>query len=96
MDMSCGEQAASADQAENLLKAMAHSQRLTVLCCLRDGEQSSTGIARRVGLRLATVSHHLGVLRNAGVVASRRTGRRVIHTIVSAQATRVLDALRAA
>jgi len=49
-----------------------------------------------VGLRLATVSHHLGVLRNAGVVASRRTGRRVIHTIESAQATRVLDALRAA
>lgn len=96
MDIVCGDQSARADQAESLLKAMAHAQRLTVLCCLKDGESSSTAIARRSGLRLAAVSHHLGVLRNAGVVASQRTGRRIIHTIASAQATRVLDALRAA
>lgn len=96
MDMTCGAQVTQAEQAESLLKAMAHAQRLAVLCCLRDGENSSTVIARRAGLRPPAVSHHLGVLRNAGVVASQRSGRRIIHTIASAQATRILDALRAA
>ena len=96
MDIACSEQTSRANEAEGLLKAMAHAQRLTVLCCLRDGEQSSTAIAARAGLRLAAVSHHLGILRNAGIVSSRRSGRRIIHTIESPVASRVLEALRAA
>ncbi|MCZ8316475.1 metalloregulator ArsR/SmtB family transcription factor [Phreatobacter sp.] len=96
MDMPCDAQRTLADEIENVLKAMAHSQRLMVLCCLRDGEDSSTVIARRTGFRPATVSHHLGILRHAGIIASRRSGRRIIHSIESGVATRVLDALRAA
>lgn len=96
MDITCREQATRTDEAESLLKAMAHAQRLTVLCCLRDGEDSSTAIAARAGLRLAAVSHHLGILRSAGIIASRRSGRRIIHTIEWPAASRVLDALRAA
>jgi DNA-binding transcriptional ArsR family regulator len=96
MDMNCGLPMMGAERAENLLKAMAHAQRLAVLCCLTEGEHSSTAIARRSGMRLPAVSHHLGILRNAGIVASRRSGRCIIHTIESAQAAKVLDALRAA
>lgn len=96
MDVSCSERATGASEAEGLLKAMAHAQRLSVLCCLSDGETTSTGIARRAGLRLPVVSHHLGILRHAGIIASQRVGRRVIHTIDSARAARVLNALRGA
>ncbi|WP_374627095.1 ArsR/SmtB family transcription factor [Devosia sp.] len=96
MDMTCGVQITQAERAEHLLKAMAHAQRLAVLCCLTEGEHSSTAIARRSGMRLPAVSHHLGILRNAGIVASRRSGRSIIHTIESPQATKVLEALRAA
>ena len=96
MDMTCSAQMTKAEQAESLLKAMAHAQRLAVLCCLTEGEHSSTAIANHSGMRLPAVSHHLGILRNAGIVASRRSGRRIIHTIESAQASRVLAALRAA
>lgn len=96
MDITCGPQMTQAERAESLLKAMAHAQRLAVLCCLTEGENSSTAIAKRSGMRLPAVSHHLGILRNAGIVASRRSGRSIIHTIESPQATKVLDALRAA
>jgi DNA-binding transcriptional ArsR family regulator len=96
MDINCELQMTQAERAENLLKAMAHAQRLAVLCCLAEGEHSSTAIARRSGMRLPAVSHHLGILRNAGIVSSRRTGRSIIHTIQSPQAAKVLDALRAA
>ncbi|WP_242427207.1 MULTISPECIES: winged helix-turn-helix domain-containing protein [unclassified Streptomyces] len=43
--------------------------------------RSTTDLARRLNISPATVSHHTAVLRNAGLVATRREGKAVLHTV---------------
>lgn len=54
-------------------------RRATLLAAL-DEPASTTGLAARCGLPVSSVSEHLAVLRTAGLVSSRRTGRSVQHT----------------
>ncbi|PRC60337.1 transcriptional regulator, partial [Mycobacterium sp. ITM-2017-0098] len=44
-------------------------------------EQNSSDLAGAVGLSESTVSHHLGQLRKAGLVASERRGMNVYHSV---------------
>jgi DNA-binding transcriptional ArsR family regulator len=44
---------------------------------------TTTELARRIGVTPATASHHLGVLRQAGLINTRRIGSAVLHTITS-------------
>ncbi|MFC8172129.1 ArsR/SmtB family transcription factor [Streptomyces sp. NPDC057242] len=56
--------------------------RAAVLEAAADG-RSTTDLARRLGISPATVSHHTSVLRGAGLVATRREGKAVLHTVTS-------------
>jgi DNA-binding transcriptional ArsR family regulator len=94
MTDACKDRLEQAVQAESVLKSMAHAQRLLLLSCMAEGELSSSTIAERAGINLPVVSHHLGILRNAGLIESRRRSREVLHRIVSPQARGVLEALR--
>jgi DNA-binding transcriptional ArsR family regulator len=42
---------------------------------------TTTALARRLGISPASASEHLGVLRDAGLVAGRRIGRRVLYEL---------------
>jgi len=64
-----------------LLKALADPDRLKILQCLQQGPSSVTQIADCLGHGLAKVSHHLGVLRNAGFVVDRREGKQIIYSL---------------
>ncbi|WP_067858341.1 Rv2640c family ArsR-like transcriptional regulator [Nocardia shimofusensis] len=75
------------------LKALADPVRIklmSILLTTDDGEVCTCDLATGVGLAESTVSHHLGQLRKAGMVASERRGMNVFH-----RARReALDALR--
>jgi DNA-binding transcriptional ArsR family regulator len=55
------------------------SVRLHILWLLADGEQDVTSLAAACGQSVATVSHHLGKLKLAGLVDLRRHGRRHVY-----------------
>ncbi|MFP4131926.1 MAG: ArsR/SmtB family transcription factor [Thiohalospira sp.] len=55
-------------------KAMASPQRLDLLEALAQGERSVEELARLIGAPAANTSHHLQVLREGGLVTSRRAG----------------------
>jgi ArsR family transcriptional regulator, arsenate/arsenite/antimonite-responsive transcriptional repressor len=64
------------------LKALADPARVKLMSLLfsaPSGEQCSGDLAASVGLTESTVSHHLGQLRRAGLVESRRRGMNVYH-----------------
>ncbi len=64
------------------LKALAEPERLRIVLCLLDGETRNVGqIAEHLGEDLAKVSHHLGVLRHAGIVTTQRQGRFINYRI---------------
>lgn len=57
-------------------RALADPQRLTALAILRrEGELCSCEIQAALGLSHATVSHHMAVVRSAGLVSKRRRGK---------------------
>lgn len=57
------------------LKAVADPDRLKIVLCLFAGEKNVGQIAAEVGSEIVKVSHHLGVLRHASIVATERQGR---------------------
>jgi rhodanese-related sulfurtransferase/DNA-binding transcriptional ArsR family regulator len=60
-------------------KALGHGHRLEILELLAQGERSVEGLAERVGLPFANTSQHLQTMRRAGLIASRREGKRVLY-----------------
>lgn len=64
-----------------ILKALADDSRLKIVECLFDGEFSVSEIADSTGIEYSQVSHHLGVLRNAGLVLDCKEGKFVMYKI---------------
>lgn len=56
------------------LKALAHESRLKLLALVGERERSVQELAALVELKEPTASHHLAMLKNAGLVSMRRDG----------------------
>src|SRR5262245_23843210 len=64
------------------LQALAAPERLRVLCFLRDGARNVTEIAAMLKTPLVNASHHVTVLRQAGLIRGRKSGRFVYYSLV--------------
>jgi len=83
----------AADQASELLKALANRHRLLIICQLIDGERSVGELAEFLDLRDSTVSQHLALLRKDGLVSARREAQTIFYSIASEPAREVLKTL---
>jgi DNA-binding transcriptional ArsR family regulator len=64
------------EKASNMLKAIAHPIRIAILNHLENGKKLSvTEIHELLDLEQSTTSHHLGILKDKGVLASQRDGK---------------------
>ena len=71
------------DSASDIFAALAHPTRRQILQDLKDGELAAGEIASRFSSTGPTISRHLSVLRQAGLVAERRDANRIIYSLVS-------------
>lgn len=82
-------------EAAEVLKVIGHPVRLEILELLDErGEQNVTAIHEALGLDQPIVSQHLGLMRDKGIVASRRDGVNVFYRVHDEKVTRVLDCIR--
>ena len=84
---------AAADDASELLKALANRHRLLILCQLAEGERSVGQLAEFLGIRDSTVSQHLALLRRDRIIAGRRDGQTIWYRIESEPARNVITTL---
>ena len=77
-----------------LCKTLANPIRLEILSLLRDGKKSVSELAVLTGVRQATVSQHLAVLRQRGVVSTRREGINVYYDVANPKVTIACDIIR--
>jgi len=84
---------ASAADAARLLRALGNERRLMILCQLADGELSVGDLSPLVGLSQSALSQHLAVLREEGVVATRREAQKVWYRIADPAAVKVVATL---
>ena len=70
-----------AEQAAELMKALSHPQRLRVMCMLVDGERTVGEINAEVDLSQSALSQHLALLREGGLVRTRREAQNVYYSV---------------
>lgn len=83
----------SAARAAGLLRLLGNEKRLMILCQLADGELSVGKIQGRVGLSQSALSQHLALLREEGVVATRREGQTIHYRLEDPAAARIIQTL---
>ncbi len=91
--MNFDELRASAGTACSLMRAMANTDRLMLLCQLSLGEKSVGELETLLGIHQPTLSQQLTVLREANLVTTRREGKSIIYSISSRAAMAVLQVL---
>lgn len=84
---------AHAGDAARLLKALANERRLQVLCLLADGERSVGEINDVLGLSQSALSQHLAVLREEGLVETRRDAQTIFYSLTPGPAAAVMETL---
>ena len=83
----------NADEAARLLRALANPQRLRVLCLLVGSELSVGQINDRVELSQSALSQHLAVLREEGLVHTRREAQTIFYSLAKGPAQTLIIAL---
>lgn len=66
---------------QSAFKALADPTRREILKLLRDGPRTSGEIAQRFPTSWATISRHLGVLRDADLILSERNGQQIVYEL---------------
>ena len=84
---------ARAGQAAQLLRALANERRLMILCRLSEGEQTVGQLQALVGLSQSALSQHLALLREEGILATRRDGQTIWYRINHPDAVRLMATL---
>ena len=82
-----------AEEAAQLLSAMANPKRLLILCNLLDRERSVTELSSIVELEQSPLSQHLAKLRALGLVRTRRDGQSIYYRLASQEVSEVLETL---
>lgn len=84
---------AHAAEAARLLKTLANDKRLLLLCLLVEGESSVGELNARVDLSQSALSQHLAVLREEGLVNTRREAQTIYYALAPGPAERLIATL---
>jgi ArsR family transcriptional regulator len=82
------------ERASRSLKAMSHPLRLKILCTLGDQEISVQEIVDHVGTSQSNISQHLAILRDKGILASRKDANRVYYRVSDSRTLRLIGMMR--
>jgi len=86
---------AKAAEAARLMRMLANENRLLLLCHLAAAEEMGVGaLAEALGLSQSALSQHLALLREDGLVATRREAQAIYYRIADPKVARLLGVLR--
>lgn len=84
---------AHAGAAVRLLKALGNEKRLMLLCMLVEGERSVGELNTQLDLSQSALSQHLALLRDEGLVQTRREAQSIYYSLVDDPARRIINTL---
>jgi rhodanese-related sulfurtransferase len=82
------------DELARAAKALASGRRLELVDVLANGERTVEALAGEVGLSVANTSQHLQILRQAGLVTTRREGTSIYYRLAAPEVLELWRALR--
>jgi len=82
------------EQASNMLKAIAHPMRISILGYLDGGKRLSvTEIHELLQIDQSSASHHLGILKDKGILNSKREGKNIYYSLRNENFSKLIDCL---
>ena len=82
------------ERASRSLKAMSHPLRLKILCTLGDDEVSVQDIVEKVGTSQSNISQHLAILRDKGILMSRKDANRVYYRVGDSRTLQLIGMMK--
>ncbi len=82
-----------ATDAVSLLKGLANESRLMIMCVLAEGEFSVGQLNERIKLSQSALSQHLAVLRDQGLVQTRRESQTIYYRLEDSAAMSIIELL---
>lgn len=82
-----------AEMVADLMKTLAHGNRLMALCALMDREHSVGELAQTLNMRAQAMSQQLAILRNKGLVETRRDGQTIYYRLASPEIRILMETL---
>ncbi|MFQ0812757.1 ArsR family transcriptional regulator [Brucella anthropi] len=82
-----------AAEVAELLKTLSHPARLMLACTLAEREYSVGELEEALGIHQPTLSQQLGVLREAGIVETRRDAKQIFYRLAEVKAGQLIEAL---
>ena len=82
------------ERASRSLKAIAHPLRLKIVCFLGDREIKVQDIVDRVGTTQSNISQHLAIMRDKGILTSRKAANRVYYRVSDTRTLRLVNMMR--
>lgn len=80
--------------AASKLRAISHPMRIAIIDLLSKGEKLSvTEIFEVLNIEQATASHHLNILKNKGVLCSKREGKKIYYSLKSLTLTEIIECI---
>jgi DNA-binding transcriptional ArsR family regulator len=80
--------------AASKLRAMAHPMRIAIIDLLHNHKkQSVTEIYQKLDIEQAAASHHLNILKNKGVLVSKRDGKKIFYSLRNDTLTEIIDCI---
>jgi DNA-binding transcriptional ArsR family regulator len=83
----------NATEAVTLLKSLANESRLMIMCVLTEGELSVGQLNQRIKLSQSALSQHLAVLREQGLVSTRRESQTIYYRLSDSPAMNLIELL---
>ncbi|MES2298663.1 MAG: metalloregulator ArsR/SmtB family transcription factor [Pseudomonadota bacterium] len=82
-----------AEAATAMLRVLANRDRLMLMCQLSQGELCVSELEEQLAIRQPTLSQQLGILREQGLVATRRDGKKIYYSVGDERAIALLGVL---
>ena len=82
------------DKVANRLRSMAHPMRIAIIELLKDNEAMNvTAIYKKLNLEQPSASHHLNMLKDKGILASRRDGKNTYYSLKQDALDEIFDCI---
>ncbi len=83
----------AAERACAILKVLANQDRLLLLCSIAEREMAVGALEEQLGIRQPTLSQQLGILREHGLVSTRREGKSIFYSLKSTEVQALMQVL---
>ncbi|MCK9218630.1 MAG: metalloregulator ArsR/SmtB family transcription factor [Bacteroidales bacterium] len=82
------------ETAASKLRAIAHPMRIAIIELLTNNKQLTvTEIYERLNIEQASASHHLNILKNKGLLASKRNGKMIYYSLKMEALSNIIDCI---